>query len=190
MPNPTEIAGQYRALATILDARERRVGSRCGNRCSRLYPEIASLWQLSAKLRFAYRWEPPLSRVLLTLPFDAARCPDGLGSSASLRSGRIGEADPPHHRDRRRVAALPEVDPDEIARAEGRCNAESGRALAGELKLSGAGHPAAVRVPHGDGERQHEIVMPAAAGVEGQMAGRGELDPEILQLADQRLGLG
>src|SRR5258708_4602949 len=78
MPNPTEIAGQYRALATILDARERRVGSPCGNRCSRLYPEIASLWQLSAKLRFAYRWEPPLSLVPLTLPFDATRCPDGL----------------------------------------------------------------------------------------------------------------
>ena len=72
--------------------------------------------QLSAKRR---RWEPPLSLVLLTLPFDATRCPDGLGSSASLRSGRIGEADPPHHRDRRRVAALPEVDPDEIARLAG-----------------------------------------------------------------------
>ena len=67
-----------------------RLGSRCGNRCSRLYPEIASLWQLSAKLHFACRWKPPLSLVLLTLPFDAARCPDGLGSSASLRSGRIG----------------------------------------------------------------------------------------------------
>jgi hypothetical protein len=63
--------------------------------------------QLSAKLRFACRWEPSLSLVLLTLPFDTARCVDGLGSSASLRSGRIGEADPPHHRDCRRVAALP-----------------------------------------------------------------------------------
>jgi hypothetical protein len=71
--------------------------------------------QLSAKPRFACRWEPPLSLGLLTLPFDTARCVDGLGFSASLRrSGRIGEADPPHHCDRRRVAALPEVDPDEI----------------------------------------------------------------------------
>ncbi len=51
----------------------------------------------------------------------------GLGASASLRrSGRIGELDPPHYRDRRRVAALPEVDPDEIARPDGRLNAESG----------------------------------------------------------------
>ena len=99
--------------------------------------------QLSAKRP---RWEPPLSLGLLTLPFEAARGVDGLGFSARLGgSGRIGEADPPHHRDRRRVAALPEVDPDEIARAEGRGNAESGSALAGELKHSGAGHPAAVR---------------------------------------------
>ena len=65
--------------------------------------------------------------LLLTLPLDAASRVGGLGASASLRrSGRIGELDPPHYRDRRRVAALPEVDPDEMARPDGRLNAESG----------------------------------------------------------------
>src|SRR5260370_14028528 len=55
--------------------------------------------------------------LLLTLPLDAAHRVNGLGFSASLRrSGRIGEFDPANYRDRRRVAALPQVDPDGIAR--------------------------------------------------------------------------
>src|SRR6266851_3771216 len=51
-------------------------------------------------------------------------------------------------------------------------------------------HYASIGAPDRNRERQDEVIVFAGPGVEGQMAGRGELDPEVLQLADQRLGLG
>ena len=47
---------------------------------------------------------------------------------------------------------------------------------------------AAMRAPHGDCQREDEIVVFAGPGVEGEVSYWGELDPELLQLAHQRLG--
>jgi hypothetical protein len=46
-----------------------------------------------------------------------------------------------------------------------------------------------MRPPHRDCEREDEIVVLAGSGAEGEVPDRGELDPKVLQLADQRLGL-
>jgi len=80
---PHRNRGQYRALATILDARERVSVPRCGNRCSRLYPDSLVMAAL-AKLRFAYPGSRP-SRSSCDAAIRRCPVPRWLGSSASLR---------------------------------------------------------------------------------------------------------
>src|SRR5215472_18829225 len=90
-----------------------------------------------------------------------------------------------HYRDRCRVAGLPQINADVIARLT-RLRAQP--QLAHRFEMPPGRHAAAMRAPHCNGERQNKIVVFAGASIEGQMTSHGIFDTKILQLADQGLG--
>ena len=73
------------------------------------------------------------------------------------------DLDPPDDRDCTRVAALAQIEADNVA---GRDRQAGGnRQPAGMFEMAVGRHPAAVRAPNCNGERQHEIVVFATPGV-------------------------
>src|SRR5215472_13769812 len=95
--------------------------------------------------------------------------------------------DPAHDRDCCRITRLPQINSDVIARLARR---RAQRLPAREFDHPPARKAAAMGPPHGDGEREHEIIVLAGSCIGGQVTGRGEFATKILQLADQGLGFG
>ena len=82
-----------------------------------------------------------------------------------------------HDGDRGRVPALPEVDPNHVARRH---------YGAGEPLIvpepTGALYSAVRGLPHRNGERQDQIIVFSRSGVEGQVSRCGKFAAKILQL--------
>src|SRR5215813_8325598 len=132
------------------------------------YCELAlGLAALSREL-WSSRRSVGLATPLLLLPLERAGRIIRLWFEAEIIVRNGPWFDPAHDRDCCRITRLPQINPYVIARLARR---RAHRHPAREFDNPPARKAAAMRAPHGNGERQNKIVMFAGSCIEGQVTG-------------------